>query len=472
MDHTGAISQQLSHTFFQRVFGYWLSGFAKSSERFQRLTAAELRVVDQVLARWRPTIAPEKVQGVDELCIKIQAINVASRRSPEDPIGWLNNLISSNGDSAVRTTQDALQGLLFANLPRAATIWSQLPKEFRKLILDVADLKRISGGPSGSQVEHVSWCDTTREKLTAGDAEEQLRAYAALTKAQREDFAALMLQLHPVFEEDHDLRYYVADELARLSSFSGALEDATLERAHALGIAHPRGIFRRNGRRVRRVKKGQWTEQWEDSDDALEDGFRWREGKKPRKLYHDEGFILVENADEHAATQSFACAPANTTFRDPLGPMLAVLLELDLTRPELAFLGIEGTYLRICTWAGSFGKTCFTEVDGYGAASLHDSMEEEISSAPEAAAPNRCVQLIGGRAIYSPFEGCVHAGYLGNNTRIGGLPNWEQYPEFPICPESGKRMTFIAQMRDLTGGTAYVFINPRTMVVAVRNQID
>ena len=33
-----------------------------------------------------------------------------------------------------------------------------------------------------------------------------------------------------------------------------------------------------------------------------------------------------------------------------------------------------------------------------------------------------------------------------NQARIGGTPAWIQDPEFPVCPQCGKRMKFILQL--------------------------
>ena len=45
----------------------------------------------------------------------------------------------------------------------------------------------------------------------------------------------------------------------------------------------------------------------------------------------------------------------------------------------------------------------------------------------------------GKRAVPDPMR-------LGVRSKLGGKPDWVQYPEIPKCPECKRRMTFVAQI--------------------------
>ena len=43
-------------------------------------------------------------------------------------------------------------------------------------------------------------------------------------------------------------------------------------------------------------------------------------------------------------------------------------------------------------------------------------------------------------------ESAVHPKQLGERSKLGGVPNWEQADETPECPNCAQEMTFIAQI--------------------------
>jgi hypothetical protein len=150
---------------------------------------------------------------------------------------------------------------------------------------------------------------------------------------------------------------------------------------------------------------------------------------------------------------------------------LTVVLDIDLTRPEMAFLGLEGTRLRVCDWVDhdDFNR-CFTRVGLDGAVALLEQPKNTVvMGEPDCThAP-----LVPGPAFYSDIDGEDGGpGFTSYDAHIGGGPRFEQDPEIPKSPDSGEPMTFIAQFPHPDGCTAYVFLDPINLIATVVTQCD
>lgn len=152
------------------------------------------------------------------------------------------------------------------------------------------------------------------------------------------------------------------------------------------------------------------------------------------------------------------------------GPLI-VVLDIDLTRPEMAFLGLEGTRLRVCDWADCDpDNPCFTRVGLDGEVAL---LEQPASTAVMGEPKRIHAPLVPGPAFYSALDGEDNGpGFASYREHIGGGPGWEQEPEVPISPDSGEPMTFIAQFPHPNGCTAYVFLDPINLIATVVTQCD
>ena len=150
---------------------------------------------------------------------------------------------------------------------------------------------------------------------------------------------------------------------------------------------------------------------------------------------------------------------------------LMVVLDIDLTRPEMAFLGLEGTRLRVCDWVDhDYLNPCFTRVGLDGEVALL----EQPTSTEVMGEPDRTHDpLVPGPAFYSSIDGEDDGpGFASYHARIGGGPGWEQEPDVPISPDSGEPMTFIAQFPHPNGCMAYVFLDPINLIATVVTQCD
>lgn len=148
------------------------------------------------------------------------------------------------------------------------------------------------------------------------------------------------------------------------------------------------------------------------------------------------------------------------------GCPLVVLLDLDLADEHLGFLGLSGERLRIltCILCTCWGPM-LTEVDMSGRAewSAHnqrpdglDLSEEDLNREDDFE-----VHLGLGRACLTPVETFAFESHLST---LGGLPNWIQYPDYPICPRCDHPMTFLAQVDTLSDipigeGMIYAFLH-------------
>lgn len=133
------------------------------------------------------------------------------------------------------------------------------------------------------------------------------------------------------------------------------------------------------------------------------------------------------------------------------GRGLATLLDLNLRDARLAFLGLAGTRLRVayCPCCSQFA-TIYTDVDLHGHVAWSasnerpDYLDDILSEDPPPGAPPIERTLLLGPRRRTPAEA---VGGWGEESQLGGLPNWIQDAEYPRCPECGLRMPCIGQVK-------------------------
>lgn len=131
---------------------------------------------------------------------------------------------------------------------------------------------------------------------------------------------------------------------------------------------------------------------------------------------------------------------------------LATLFALDVRDPRLAILGLTGSELRIayCPFCTQFA-TIYTDVDMAGKVAWSDAnilpeyMEDILNEdpAPEAFPPVERPLYLGPRRR-TPVE---TVGGWGEESQVGGLPNWIQDAEYPLCPGCEQAMVCVGQVR-------------------------
>ncbi len=138
------------------------------------------------------------------------------------------------------------------------------------------------------------------------------------------------------------------------------------------------------------------------------------------------------------------------------GRELAAIIDLDLHAPQLAFLQIEGERLRIpaCRWCsyGGGNGPLFWRVNTTGEAQWCEANGPRPELGARYDDPTRSYEPAWVAMAYplgpvrtDPYTSLVPDDDFISN-RLGGLPEWVQYPEYPVCPECGKSMRFIGQI--------------------------
>ncbi len=130
------------------------------------------------------------------------------------------------------------------------------------------------------------------------------------------------------------------------------------------------------------------------------------------------------------------------------GRRLTVLLDLDLRYPALAFLGLDGTRLRLVMCEEcSLWNRLYLDVDLMGGAewSTLNAGEAETYSGNEMlfTPPTRHLGL--GPRCASPVEVAAR-GDGWDVSQLGGFPSWVQDADYVLCPVCRRRMTFVGQI--------------------------
>ena len=180
------------------------------------------------------------------------------------------------------------------------------------------------------------------------------------------------------------------------------------------------------------------------------------------------GFVLLPRSEVDDPSTAVLAGHGEWLLVKKLDEPLLIVLDLNLTDPALAFLGLEGTRLVFCDWATPGRKTCYTRVDFDGSVKpMRRTAGEPGETPPEPGEP-----LVLGPAFGSPVLAMPHYASALSGPQIGGRPAWEQGPEVPRSPDHRGPMTFVAQFPHPNGGTGYAFLDPLNKIAAVVTQFD
>ena len=448
----------LAHDLICALRQPWLRDFAKAYSEWQVSAASDKAQVSDILKMWLTKIARDKLpEDLSHETLTIQLLNVAQRRG-RNPSEFFQHLRStprrraSTGLDADEWWDDVDLGLSRApNWRLIITAWSTLLPLYRQCL----DLIRVDGSDTPASMttpEDYAWLDRAAQLPPLPD-HVLLKSFRDLSRNTSESLASMLVSQQTLWQSTsvillpgcgHSLSYFIPNRLARFASFHAPLESATLDRARKLNITYPPGILRTHVE----SEVGDLT-----SADYLENGL-----------------TLVDRNPQATGSSHAAVAGHGDLLHvgNGVNPLL-VLLDVDLKSPEMAFLRLKGIRLRVCDWASQMDEVCYTKVDTAGKVELLADCDpppvDEIFRGPYPG-------LVPERPLISPFEGMRDSGYLGESNRVGGAPNWEQYPEVPPSPIDSSPMTFLAQFPHPTGGTAYIFLDYRHLVAAVVTQWD
>lgn len=134
---------------------------------------------------------------------------------------------------------------------------------------------------------------------------------------------------------------------------------------------------------------------------------------------------------------------------------LADLFDFDLTDPALAFMGLNGTRLRIrtCLACVSFQPVfAVATLDGYAAWRDHNPNPVIVDRSWDWNFPEDRLKL--GEQRPTPYEALAVSFMF--SSQVGGYPEWEQDAKYPICPVCQRPMLCVAQVEtcDLRGEPA------------------
>jgi len=181
---------------------------------------------------------------------------------------------------------------------------------------------------------------------------------------------------------------------------------------------------------------------------------------RQRTLFLDRGRWLAVASTDDSSPSLKTFAPRDDACpwcHDPLTTILA----FDPSDPEFVFLGLQGRQINIptCVRCSVYG-TVLADVDLYGKGNWSvwnrkpDYLDTEAEWVPFP--PNR---LTTGEWMQTACEGELSWG----DSHLGGLPFWDQDPEYPLCPGCERHMPFLAQLdmadiEEIGEGNYYVFL--------------
>src|SRR5258708_2133016 len=172
-------------------------------------------------------------------------------------------------------------------------------------------------------------------------------------------------------------------------------------------------------------------------------------------LFPRECIRLVHNDPPHAGARAVVGTQHEGTCGF-CGRRLLTLLDLDLMDPRLAFMGLDGTRLRIPMCQCCDGMFCDVDLDG-AAVWRPQNQRPDITGADfEYPGPSRVTFVLG--PPRRTFEAHASITWLGTS-QIGGYPTWIQEPRYPKCPKCAQAMSFVRQVERgaalLHGGIIY-----------------
>ncbi len=168
-----------------------------------------------------------------------------------------------------------------------------------------------------------------------------------------------------------------------------------------------------------------------------------------RDLFHQQWrqLLPIKQPDQPATS---ATASAGALHDEPChwcGLPMAYIIDLNLRDPHLAFLGLPGERLRIpfCEWC-TLGTILYSDVDFSGP--VHWSAANKSSS--DTGKPGDQYKLFWQEVRYTfgplsdnPYEPLTTS--VLATTYLGGLPQWIQTPEYPVCPDCQQSMRCLGQ---------------------------
>lgn len=184
-----------------------------------------------------------------------------------------------------------------------------------------------------------------------------------------------------------------------------------------------------------------------------------------RELFLPECRELVpveESVNGHGAGPVRVIASHPESCSSCGGPLIA-LFDIDLTDARTAFLGLDGTRLRIATCPSClpYSAPLLIEVDLDGRA-VWSAANEPPSLVGDALGRLPEERLVLGEPLRTPLATRPFASG-GPASQLGGHPAWLQEPEFPLCPECTQPMPFFGQVHladlgELVDGILYAFL--------------
>lgn len=126
---------------------------------------------------------------------------------------------------------------------------------------------------------------------------------------------------------------------------------------------------------------------------------------------------------------------------------LKYLFDIDLTDPRLGFVDAARRQLQIllCPICSLEGDSLFTDLDGAEKIPLFPEPDNlALDSYANDTHILRMQPLMLGE-VRNPYE-TIGLYWSDNLSQIGGHPEWVQYPDYPLCPDCGRLMVFIAQL--------------------------
>lgn len=463
------LNREIAREFCWKLRDGWLRGFNEAWAAWPKVPESTKKAIAQIFDRFVPTVDPHTFPTrLSRQTLHIQLFNIAGRDERE-PFQFLEQILRiepfipraplrtaiylmPEEDDPRALWGDVIRGMTASpdwNLIVGA--WTLLTKRFREIVR-VATLDQEAPPKELIEPAGFAWLDRVAEQAALPD-EQLLLAYRDIDSRAADGLVDALLEQHAAWRAAsllpkngcvQKIDDFAPTILARFASFHRAFDRKVLKRLSKLDITYPFGVRRREN-------------QSPDPESS-------KPGEEVRFL--PEGFTLVD-ADAGVTSFTARARTGELLLVAPHQNPLVVVLDINLASDDFEFLGITGTRLRICDWASHMRELCFTKAGLNGEVELLGNASppppyEHIDMRP----------LVPGRKLISPFEGMRDAGYTGSNERIGGAPNWEQYPEVPQSPVDQKLMTFIAQFPHPVGGTAYVFFDYANRVATVVKQWD
>ncbi|GAA5497647.1 hypothetical protein Rhal01_03843 [Rubritalea halochordaticola] len=323
--------------------------------------------------------------------------------------------------------------------------WQNMTDEFKKMLEE--SLGTQVPDCIGS-LESFLWLSSLELAIPARD-EDIIASYQSLTADESDRLAAIAISQYESWTKlgmvkgirCANIDDFIPIWLSRLTCFSKPLSAENLRHAQSLEYLSYRQLITHKG----------------DPGSAM---IRRSGEETVIAPYLREGLTLVP-AD---SGPSPITAGHGKPLQTPDGTTLLTMLDIDLTSPDLAFLGLAGTRLRFCYPAEPEEfDPFFTRVTLNGGVSLFDSNFPTPN-------PENDYQpgspLTSGRPLLSPCEGLDELDDIGAIDRLGGLPSQRCEPYYPESPVSGKLMTFIAQFPHPAEGRLYTFLDKENLIAA------